>query len=103
MTRRRPSTFSVISWILVFVMALYVSLVIVPDAQASTPPKPRARLLLEIRDERLRVFEYETDKLMCHISVIDVKMIGSQASITCVRKDDQKAYPERRLFLDPSR
>ena len=72
-------------------MTLYVALLVVPPAQAGdwTRP-PRARMIFEIKKERVRIFEYETPRLLCHLSVIDVKMIGSQASISCVRKDVPK-------------
>ena len=83
--------FGALAWALVIVMFLFLSLVIVPEADGSDWLRaPRARLLLEIKDESVRVFEYETPRVLCHISIVDVKMIGSQASISCVRKDVPK-------------
>lgn len=80
--------FNFLCWILAAVMFMYLSLVIVPEAKAG--PSPRAELILEIADERLRIFEYETERMLCHISVVDVKMIGSQITNTCVLKEKPK-------------
>jgi hypothetical protein len=87
----RVNSFTLLGWILAIVMFLFLSLVIVPKASGNdwTRP-PRARLLFEIKDERVRIFEYETPRMLCHLSIIDVKMIGSQASVSCVRKDVPK-------------
>jgi hypothetical protein len=84
-------------------MFLFLSLVIVPSAKGNdwTQP-PRARLLFEIKDESARVFEYETPRVLCHISIVDVKMIGSQAAISCVRKDVPK-YRDAKPFHVPLR
>ncbi len=79
---------TVLGWLLVAVMFAFLSLVTVPAARSQ-----EATLLLEIEDEKLRIFEYETPRLLCHISIIDVKMIGSQASVTCVRKYVRKPRP----------
>ena len=88
MRRPCPSNFTVLAWILAFVMMIYLAVIVVPAAQAGNHlEKPRARLILEIKDEKLRIFEYETPRMLCHISVMDVSMIGSQATLTCVRKD----------------
>jgi len=63
-------------------------------ALSATATEPSARykaeLILEIRDEKLRIFQYETRELLCHISIIDVQMIGAQASVSCVRKDGNR-------------
>lgn len=83
--------FTIIGWVLAILMALYVSLVIVPSANADTPN--RARLMLEIEDENLRIFEFETKRMLCYISIMDVRMIGAQHTLTCVRKDSEEYRP----------
>lgn len=84
---RRPSDFTLLGWILVALMLLFMATVVVPQAKAQTAS---ARLILKIESEKLRIFEYETRWLRCHVSIIDVRMIGSQAAITCVRKDERR-------------
>ena len=85
---RGMSKFALLGWLLAAVMWLYLALVIVPTASANVPEeRPQARLLLEIKGEQLRIFEYETKWLRCHIAIIDVRVIGSQLSHTCVIKD----------------
>jgi len=86
---RPSSNFTILGWVLFVVMVLYVALITIPSARADEPT-PRAKLILEIRDEKLRIFEYETSRLLCHVSIVDVKMIGSQVSVTCVRKDEHR-------------
>lgn len=56
-------------------------------AKQPRPSKYEAELILEIRDEKLRIFQYETPTMICHISIIDVQMIGAQASVSCVAKN----------------
>lgn len=78
-------------------LALAVVAVSIPALSAVTaepPARYKAELILEIRDEKLRIFQYETRELLCHISIIDVQMIGAQASVSCVRKDE--AHGNRR-------
>lgn len=97
---RRPSQFTILGWILAIVMFAFLALIVVPKAQAQE--KPRARLLLEIKDEKLRIFEYETPRVLCHFAIVDVKMIGSQGTLTCVKKD-VKAYRSRKFIEIPLR
>jgi len=94
---KRPDTFTLLGWILVFLMLAFLSLVVIPEAEAQ-----EARLLLEIESESLRIFEYETPRMLCHVSIVDVKMIGSQASVTCVRKYVPKYTAPKPFHVRPS-
>jgi hypothetical protein len=84
----RPSrNFNFMGWVLVVLMALYFMLIIVPKANGEEP-RPKARLLLEIKEEHVRIFEYETPRMLCHVTIITVRMVGAQVTSTCVRKYD---------------
>ena len=80
----RTRLFDALCWTLVAAMAIYVLLIVVPGAKAGTPPS--ADLLVEIEGADLRVFEYETASLICHVAIMEVRMIGAQAAVTCVLK-----------------
>jgi len=85
---RPPSAFTIIGWTLTLVMFLYVMLIIVPDARANTPAQPR--LVLELEDEDVKILEYETPLMICHLAVAEVSMIGTQIVLTCVRNTDEQ-------------
>ena len=100
-SRRSSTAFTVVGWLLALVMALYILLIVVPKADAREP-KVEAELLLEIKDEKLKIFQFETSRILCEVVVIEVRMIGSQAAMTCVLKDTHEDTDDRRR-KDPSR
>ena len=85
---RQERAIRVLGAVLSALLFIYTALIMASQAHAEGPPKYKVKLILEIRDEKLRIFEYETPLMRCHVSIIDVKMIGSQASVSCVRNDE---------------
>lgn len=88
--------YSMLTIVLVVVMFMFFALIILPDAKAEGKPFA-AHLILQIEDEELRIYEYETPRMLCHVSIIDVKMIGAQASVSCALKNRRPALPHREL------